>query len=106
MHENFTAGMSKPDGAGPFLYSSAPPPYTQPAPVAPQSREERYRTIVNKYEISNMFSAKLQKLNSFKIVFIFDDSGSMNATLQESPLNTGLLKVIESFIRLVYQSIV
>lgn len=84
-----------------------PPPYSPPqSPVQeqcppmprpqapPASREERFRTIVNKHEISAQFSSKLQKLNNFKIVFVFDDSGSMNTILEDSPLNSGLLKVI------------
>lgn len=33
------------------------------------------------------FAQRLQQLNGFKIVYIFDDSGSMNATLMDSPLN-------------------
>ena len=75
---------------------SAPPPYSQVPPSVPQDqiRENQFRDIVNRYEISLPFSSKLQKLNMFKIVFIFDDSGSMNATLEESPLNKGLIKVL------------
>ncbi|CAF0732692.1 unnamed protein product [Brachionus calyciflorus] len=79
--------------------ASAPQPYEQPPSYQPQqvynqneSREQKFRNIINKYEISQFFADKLQKLNMFKIVFVFDDSGSMNATLSDSPLNTGLLK--------------
>ena len=74
---------------------TAPPPYSQVPSSVPQDqiRENQFRDIVNRYEISLPFSSKLQKLNMFKIVFIFDDSGSMNATLEESPLNKGLIKV-------------
>jgi hypothetical protein len=53
----------------------------------------RFAELVNKYEISRDFSDRLQKyLNSTKIVYIFDDSGSMNSILNDSPLNTGLMK--------------
>ena len=45
-------------------------------------REERYREIIFKHEISNEFADKLQQLQGFKVVFIFDDSGSMNTVLQ------------------------
>lgn len=56
----------------------------------PNSRQSRLNAIVQKYEISELFARKLtQKLNSFKIVFIFDDSGSMSTRLDESPLNHG-----------------
>ena len=52
------------------------------------SKEEKFRTIVHKHEISLDFSQRLQQLQGFKIVFIFDDSGSMNTPLMDSPLNT------------------
>lgn len=53
-----------------------------------QTREEKYREIIRKHEISNDFSNRLQVLQGFKVVFVFDDSGSMNTALQDSPLNT------------------
>jgi len=49
--------------------------------------EQKYKSIIQKYEINTYFSQKLQILNSYKIVFVFDDSGSMNTILQDSPLN-------------------
>lgn len=83
--------------------SAPPPPYPEPyydpsvkypAPndygltqETNESREQKFRNIVNKHEISLDFSQRLQQLQGFKIVFIFDDSGSMNAPLMESPLN-------------------
>jgi hypothetical protein len=85
-----------------------PPPYNQFSPqssfsststaVAPMTsnesltREERYRDIINRHEISLYYSQKLQSLCLFKIVFIFDDSGSMNTSLNESPLNSSSFK--------------
>jgi hypothetical protein len=75
--------------------SAPPPPYQKEEEfnnVSPSqvtlSRESRFREIINKHEISNEFSSRLQLLNGFKIVFIFDDSGSMQTVLQDSPLNT------------------
>jgi hypothetical protein len=53
----------------------------------PLTLEQKYQNIVRKYEISTLFAQKLQILQSYKIVFVFDDSGSMNTTLQDSPLN-------------------
>ena len=52
-------------------------------------REAKFKEIIQKYDISPYFYTKLQLLQGFKIVFIFDDSGSMNMALQESPLNSG-----------------
>lgn len=80
---------------------SAPMPFDQPPsynstnpnnPIPINLREQKFSEIILKYEISRFFSDKLQLLNMFKVVFIFDDSGSMNATLSDSPLNNGLLK--------------
>lgn len=78
-----------------FTEASAPlppPPYEAHYPPL-KSNEEILSEIINRYEISSFFAGKLQKLKSFKIVFIFDDSGSMNMILEESPLNTSTNKV-------------
>jgi hypothetical protein len=79
-----------------------PPPYedvdseeanketvNSPVQMQQQTREEKYRDIIRKHEISADFANRLQLLQGFKTVFIFDDSGSMNTVLQDSPLNTG-----------------
>jgi hypothetical protein len=89
MYPNMNQSQQMPD------FSSAPPPQENFAPAPPppyhqtqpMSREEQYRNIIYKYEISQEYSDILQKLRDFKIVFIFDDSGSMNSTLNDSPLN-------------------
>jgi hypothetical protein len=88
MYPNMNQAQQMPD------FSSAPPQeHFAPAPpppyhqTQPMSREEQYRNIIHKYEISQEYSDILQKLRDFKIVFIFDDSGSMNSTLNDSPLN-------------------
>jgi len=68
--------------------SSAPPSYQEVQHTPQQtSREDIFRSIIQKYEISRTYSDKLQILQGFKIVFIFDDSGSMKSTLDDSPLN-------------------
>jgi len=54
--------------------------------------ENRFSDLMQKHLISGYFSRKLKSLHSFKIVFILDDSGSMNKTLDESPLNKGSFK--------------
>jgi hypothetical protein len=79
--------------------TAPPPPYQeyvpqqqQQLPTAQPSREDRFGAIIRKYEITRLFASKLQKLNAFKIVFVFDDSGSMSTTLVESPLNHGLMQ--------------
>jgi hypothetical protein len=60
---------------------------------AVESREIRYANILNQYEISSEFSNRLQThLAMTKIVYVYDDSGSMNSVLSESPLNSGLFK--------------
>ena len=76
---------------------TAPPPYSSQLPQQQQNsnfnfREERFREIITRHEINQFFAGKLQVLSTFKIVFIFDDSGSMNTQIEDSPLNTGLIK--------------
>lgn len=57
------------------------------------ANEQRFAEILSKYEISRDFSDRLQKyLFGTKIVYVYDDSGSMNSVLNDSPLNTGLFK--------------
>ena len=70
--------------------ANQPPPYEafhNQQNQSPLSREEQYKRIVTKFEISQEYSARLQKLTGCKIVFIFDDSSSMNSALNDSPLN-------------------
>ena len=59
-----------------------PPPYSLNPDHEKAQKEHKYREIINKYEISHFFSQKLQVLFSYKIVFIFDDSGSMNTVIK------------------------
>jgi hypothetical protein len=54
---------------------------------------KKLQELIDRYEISKLFSKKLDILASFKIVFIFDDSGSMESVLSDSTMNRGLLKV-------------
>lgn len=66
-----------------------------PKPINKQihSNDEKLKKLVLKYEIEEKMSNKLKSLEDFKIVFVFDDSGSMHFKLNESPLNTSNLKV-------------
>jgi len=69
--------------------NGSPPPYQESNNLTRAlNRDQKLIEILTKYEISNEFAVKLQQLQGFKIVFIFDDSGSMNTILQDSPLNT------------------
>jgi uncharacterized protein YegL len=52
-----------------------------------QFDNDRFQRIVQKYEINREFAEKLHLLNGFETVLIFDDSGSMNSRLNDSPLN-------------------
>lgn len=63
----------------------------QREPAAAQN--EQLTEIILKYEIRPFYSAKLRALENFRIVFIFDDSGSMNFKLKESPHNSKDKKV-------------
>ena len=56
----------------------------QREPAAAQN--EQLTEIILKYEIRPFYSAKLRTLENFRIVFIFDDSSSMNSLLDDSPL--------------------
>jgi hypothetical protein len=74
--------------------NDTPPKYESTVSATPpttvtnkQDREAKFRQIVDKYEISLDFSQRLQQLQGFKICFVFDDSGSMNSPLMDSPLN-------------------
>ena len=68
-----------------------PPPYQEHnCQIDPR---QKLQELIDRYEISELFSKKLDILASFKIVFIFDDSGSMESVLSDSTMNRGLLKV-------------
>lgn len=57
-----------------------------------QYDERNFKAIIKRYHISQFFAKKLHALADFRIVFILDDSGSMNEYLDESPLNRGNFK--------------
>lgn len=78
-----------------FIAGQAPPPpsYSQYGQPPPPNREQLLLDLLRRHEISRDFAARLQKhLVMSKIVFVFDDSGSMHATLRDSPLNTGVFQ--------------
>ena len=87
-------GFGNPNNNQAAAYQDAPPPYQelpnqsfQNDAQPQQSREQIFRNVLFKYEISQTYANMLQQLQGFKIVFIFDDSSSMNSVLEESPLN-------------------
>ena len=47
-------------------------------------QQQQPNQIFQKHEINPQMAQKLQQLSAFKIVFIFDDSGSMNSINQDS----------------------
>jgi len=72
--------------------------------------EHYFKEIMNKHKISMFFAKKLKNLKSFKIVYILDDSGSMNKTLEDSPLNKGSFKAtrwdeLQEFIKISIENI-
>ena len=82
----------------PHIENPMPPSYQQ---VEQMAYKEKLEEVKGKYEIGVKFSEKLQTLMGFKIVFIFDDSGSMASKLKDSPLNTPYLNVSFSVILLI-----
>ena len=46
-----------------------------------------YQNMINKFGIRETFAVRLGQLKEYKIAYIFDDSGSMNSQLADSPLN-------------------
>ena len=55
------------------------------APPPSYGREEmlmqQFRSIAQRYEISDEFAMKLKQLEGWEIVLILDDSGSMNTPI-------------------------
>ncbi|UJR15300.1 hypothetical protein I4U23_002253 [Adineta vaga] len=66
--------------------TSPPPPYSNSVGFnsLPQTNDERmskFQHLVNRYEINREFATRLRGLEGYEIVFIVDDSGSMNTPL-------------------------
>jgi len=85
-------------------------PYNSSQPLPPGNHSNREipaqfsqhaqpMQIFQKYEISPQMAQRLQVLQSFKIVFIFDDSGSMNST------DTGVMTRWEELLQFASASI-
>ena len=94
---NVNANNAYAKASAPYETDDLPPSYEASQEASSHTEQEqttelKFEEIINKYEISRLFSQKLGILASFKIVFIFDDSGSMNSTLNDSPLNTNTFK--------------
>ncbi|CAF0903885.1 unnamed protein product [Brachionus calyciflorus] len=69
-----------------------PPSYEQTIKPDSLDWEEKFHNVIALHEINQFYANKIKCLSKFKIVFVFDDSGSMKATLKKSPLNTYGLK--------------
>jgi hypothetical protein len=54
--------------------------------------EQNLANVLRQHEINYYYAEKMMKLKAFKIVFVFDDSGSMCSTLSDSPLNTNTFR--------------
>ena len=71
------------------MINTAPPPYqpsttcfgeTSPSAPAPDERTAKVRALCERYQINPHFEPALWSLNEYHIIFICDDSGSMNTT--------------------------
>jgi len=63
---------------------SAPPAssnYPNATPVSVDERMRKFQYLVDRYEINREFATRLRGLEGYEIVFIVDDSGSMNTPL-------------------------
>ena len=84
------------------MENSAPPSYEEvyqqlTVPISSnQSYEQRLRNVIQKFEISSEFATKLQILADFKVVFILDDSTSMQTIVNYSILYKYLTEVFLS----------
>lgn len=65
-----------------------PPSYDSIFNKSCPENDENFKKIIDKYGINQNFANRLKQLEKFNVVFIFDDSGSMNSQLTDSPLNT------------------
>ncbi|CAF3027656.1 unnamed protein product [Rotaria sp. Silwood2] len=51
--------------------------------MSDQERMAKFQQFIRRYEINTTFAAKLRGLDGYEIVFICDDSGSMNTELSD-----------------------
>ncbi|CAF2980179.1 unnamed protein product [Rotaria sp. Silwood2] len=51
--------------------------------MSDQERMAKFQQFIRRYEINATFAAKLRGLDGYEIVFICDDSGSMNTELSD-----------------------
>ncbi|CAF0762515.1 unnamed protein product [Didymodactylos carnosus] len=55
--------------------------YPNYQPTTVDDRMSKFQDIVNRYEINREFATRLRNLEGYEVVFIVDDSGSMNTPL-------------------------
>ncbi|CAF4036787.1 unnamed protein product [Rotaria sp. Silwood1] len=58
-------------------------PYHQQSFIPDQERMAKFQQFIRRYEINTTFASKLRGLDGYEIVFICDDSGSMNKYLSD-----------------------
>jgi len=66
----------------PQMKAMPPPSYNYSQ--SPPTKSEKFTKIMEKYEITSKFSEKLFLLEDYDIVFLFDDSSSMNTPVKGS----------------------
>ena len=68
------------------MYKIEPPQYIIEPTAPPEyiNKSQKIQNLINKYEIDNLFSEKLDILSNYEIVLLIDDSGSMNTPLENS----------------------
>ena len=71
--------------APPTMMVPAPPMQLQPQVDAFGARMQRLQQIAMRYEIRPDWVVKLRQLESFKLVMVLDDSGSMNTHAKPLP---------------------
>jgi len=83
------SGQSQPPPQYPSSAPQYPPDQYGSIPAAlpyvedPAARMQAFKNIAAQYEISDAFAAKLRQLEGYEIVLVLDDSGSMNAPIQD-----------------------
>jgi hypothetical protein len=87
--------VEAPPPPSPVVVVKAPPQLKTAPPPQPESESEAeeeperdpFAEIVRKYQINNEYAIRMRQLRNFNVVFLVDDSSSMNSELDDSPLN-------------------
>ena len=76
--------------------NNSPPDYF--SLISSESHESKFKSIMSKYEISPLFSEKLEILKQFEIVLLLDDSGSMNTPVSSNITRWDELKSVVNIV--------